>query len=117
MNELTASLEQLREDPQLSRVFSPSDLCGLTLWLLRIKKGRSSEYRLLYGWILAQSDERSNPWSTYSPLKQKIGGFEFSICRISFQHSGQVIFDLVKQLCLGATLEVSCQQLMVDPPA
>lgn len=113
MNELIDSLNQLSKDSRLSRLFSSLELCGLTLWVLRIKKGGSLEYRLLYGWILAQSAKRE-PWSTYKlPEEKKLGEFKFSIHRISFQESGQTIFDLIKQLCIGATLGTACQRLKI----
>lgn len=117
MHKLIDSLEQLSRDPRLSRTFSSSELCSLTLWILKIKKGSSLEYQLLYGWILTQSKTRKNPWSTRELFERKLEGFKFSMHRISCQQSGQTIFELVKQLCMDNTLEDACQRLRIPQPS
>jgi hypothetical protein len=116
VTKLMQSLESLSNDNRLSRVFSrnSSDACDLTLWLLEIKKSKKErEYRLIYAWIIPRLVRDLNYWSISTLLDKS----KLKLYRLTFHHYGQVIFDLIKELCHGNNLaSACCQQLGLKLP-
>lgn len=115
---LIESLAFLSKDHRLARVFSSNswDTCDLTLWLLEIRQGDFREYRLMYAWIVPRMPQNLNSWFYKSLFEYKVSPSTFQMYRLTFHHTGDKIFDLVKELCKGNSLEESCQQLKLDIP-
>jgi hypothetical protein len=112
---LLHSLDELSQDPRLAKVFSkePSDCCALYLWLLEIKQDKKdSEYRLLYSWVVPSLLRELNRWFSSNTLDKK----KFRIHRLVFYHSGNMIFQFVKQLCEGAKLSEACTRAGIAQP-
>jgi len=112
---LMQSLESLSNDNRLSRLFSrnPSDACDFTLWLLEIKKSKNArEYRLIYAWIIPRLVRNLNYWSISTLLDKS----KLKLYQLTFHHHGQVIFDLIKELCHGNDLASACQQFKLNLP-
>jgi len=116
ISHLLQSLDTLSLDFRLSSIFkSKPAQCTFTFWLLEIKYQGKREQRLLFGWIVPKAVGQFNNWVSSTSLKSwKSNSCEFRIRRVTFQHYGQTILNIVKQLCQGASLTEACAVVDID---
>lgn len=116
---LLQSLDTLSLDFRLSSIFKskPAQLCTFTFWLFEIKYQGKREQRLLFGWIVPKAVGQFNNWVSSTSLDfWRSNSCEFRIRRVTFQHYGQTILNIVKQLCQGASLTEACAVVDIDSP-
>lgn len=111
---LLGALEKLSSDKRLARVIQGNNPCSLHLWLLEIIQANTTEYRLLFGWVIPSTSQNTNIiWSISDGGKKKTLGnqeefYKFRIAKLTLYHNSSAIFNLIKRLCEGKTLEESC---------
>ncbi|MBW4420140.1 MAG: hypothetical protein KME13_13055 [Myxacorys californica WJT36-NPBG1] len=115
---LLQSLDTLSLDSRLASIFrsKPAQLCTFTFWLLEIEYQGKREHRLLFGWIVPKAVEKFNTWSFTSLKRWQANSCKFQIHRVSFQHYGQTILSVIKQLCQGASLAEACTVADINIP-
>ncbi|AFZ27739.1 hypothetical protein Cylst_5743 [Cylindrospermum stagnale PCC 7417] len=116
-------LEKLRQDSRLNRVISNNinNYCSLNLWLLEITQSNSTEYRLLYGWIIPSTYYKPDKWSEADGgKKQSLGeqqnSYKFRIAKLTLYSNSNVIFGLIKELCQGLSLTQACTNINIANP-
>ncbi len=124
--ELIHQLEKLRQDSRLTRVISndTNNHCSLNLWLLEITQSNLTEYRLLYGLIIASTYYDPDKWSCADGSKttkpfgkgEKQNPYKVRIAKLTLYHNSDVIFCLIKELCQGLTLAQACQKINIVTP-
>ncbi|MBD2628759.1 VPA1262 family protein [Trichormus variabilis] len=124
-NQLIEQLEKLRQDSRLNRVIGndKNNYCSLNLWLLEITQSNSTEYRLLYGWVIPSTyhDPDAEEWFyADGGKKQSLGeqqnSYKFRIAKLALYHNSDVIFRLIKELCQGLSLAEACQTINIVTP-
>ena len=121
--QLIEQLETLRQDSRLNRVISnnTNNYCSLNLWLLEITQSNSTEYRLLYGWIIPSTYHHPDKWfCADGGKKQSLGeqqnSYEFRIAKLALYHNSDIVFRLIKGLCQGLSLAEACQTINIVTP-
>jgi hypothetical protein len=107
---LLQDLEKLSQDSRLARVFRDSGACSLHLWLLELTQDAKTEYRLLFGWVIPATYKNSAQWSISDGGKKQNWGtennhYKFRIAKLTLYHDSHAIFNLIKELVQGFSLE------------
>ena len=106
------ALEKLSSDNRLARVIQGDNACSLNLWLLELTQANTTVYRLLFGWVLPAKFQNIDKWSISDGGKNQTlenqTNSKFRIAKLTLYHNGNAIFNLIKGLCKGKTLEESC---------
>ncbi|HLO88189.1 MAG TPA: hypothetical protein VK203_24730, partial [Nostocaceae cyanobacterium] len=91
--QIIENLDNLRQDTRLNRVLSnnTNNYCSLQLWLLELTQTNSTEYRLLYGWVIPSTFSDPDKWHCADGgKKQSIGEhqsyYEFRIAKLVLYH-------------------------------
>lgn len=120
---LLQALETLSEDLRLARVFGHDSVsaCSLHLWLLELTQAKTIEYRLLFGWVIPTTFQNPDKWNISDGGKKKSLGTqkksdEFRIAKLTLYHDSRVIFNLIKGLCKGISLDDSCDETGIVRP-
>jgi|GEM_PF-2922092 len=120
--DLIQDLEELSQDPRLARVFKDSSDGSLHLWLLELTQDTKTEYRLLFGWVIPATYKNSAQWYISDGGKKQNWGtennpYKFRIAKLTLYHDSHTIFNLIKELVQGFSLENSCKKAGIVPPA
>lgn len=120
---LLQALETLSEDQRLARVFGKarSSACSVHLWLLELTQAQTTEYRILFGWVIPATFQNPDKWNLSDGGKKKNWGtqenpYKFRIAKLTLYHNNNVIFNLIKGLCQGLSLDESCNRIDVVCP-
>jgi len=118
---LIQDLEKLSQDPRLARVFI-SGACSLHLWLLELTQDAKTEYRLLFGWVIPATYKNSAKWYISDGGKKQNWGtennpYKFRIAKLTLYHDSHTIFNLIKELVQGFSLDNSCKKAGLVTPA
>lgn len=120
-SDLFQKLEELSQDQRLARVFGERN-CALWLWFLELDQGGSREYRLLFGWVIPHTFNDPQRWfestgQDWKSLGEGNDTYKFRIPRLSFYGSGSVIFDVIRRLLQGSTLNEVCREIKIPTPS
>jgi hypothetical protein len=107
------ALEKLSSDNRLARVIQGDNACSLHLWLLELTQANTTEYRLLFGWIIPAKSQNVDKWNISDGGKKKNlvsqgDCYKFRIAKLTLHHNSNAIYNLIKGLCQGKTLDESC---------
>ncbi len=114
------SLEILKQDKRLARVFHEDDanLCCLQLWILDLLKEKTQEFQLLYGWIIPATRSRKG-WFVKDGGKRKnvpSDSSEYRIAKLTLIESGNNLHLLIQELLQCTELEKTCSNIEIDLP-
>ena len=120
---LLQALETLSKDQRLDGVFGndASTACSLHLWLLELTQAQTREYRLLLGQVIPATFQNPDRWNISEGGKQKKlktqeNSYKFRIAKLTIYHNSKAIFNLIKGLCQGFSLDESCDGAEIVRP-